>query len=70
MTPEWLAHGYDAPSKVTEGPRDEPSRLATWVRTHQITAFLVWFFPVAWGIASIPLVAQRTLALDLPLAGL
>jgi membrane protease YdiL (CAAX protease family) len=70
MTLGRLAHGHDEPSTrltETDGPRVDRNRVATWVRTHQITAFLVWFFPVAWGIASIPLVAQRTLALDLPL---
>src|SRR6266568_4646878 len=66
MSPEQVAHG-----DVTDGPRRDRardgSRVATWIRSHQITAFLVWFFPVAWGIASIPLVAQRALGLVLPL---
>jgi membrane protease YdiL (CAAX protease family) len=35
------------------------------VRKHPIAAFLVWFFPVGWAIAFIPLIAKRTLNFDL-----
>ncbi len=40
--------------------------MKTWVRTHQLTAFLLWFFPIGWAIASIPLVAQRVSSVDVP----
>jgi uncharacterized protein len=43
------------------------NRLLQYARQHPLLAFLVWFFPVAWAIAFIPFIAQRTIGLDLPL---
>jgi membrane protease YdiL (CAAX protease family) len=40
--------------------------MKNWVRTHQLTAFLLWFFTIGWGIAFIPLVAQRVARVDVP----
>src|SRR5215210_7618461 len=41
--------------------------MKNWVRTHQLTAFLLWFFPIGWGIAFIPLVAQRVSGANVPI---
>jgi membrane protease YdiL (CAAX protease family) len=40
--------------------------VATWVRAHPIAAFLLWFFPVAWTLAFIPVVAKGILGVELP----
>jgi membrane protease YdiL (CAAX protease family) len=40
--------------------------MQNWVRTHQLTAFLAWFFTIGWGIAFIPLVVQRVSNVDVP----
>lgn len=37
------------------------------VRRHPVAAFLVWFYPVAWAIAFIPMVARNTLGAELPM---
>ena len=39
--------------------------MTNWVRAHHLTAFLIWFFVVGWGIAFGPLVAQRLLNVEL-----
>jgi membrane protease YdiL (CAAX protease family) len=38
-----------------------------WVRAHPIVAFCLWFFPVAWTIALLPLVIERPFGVELPL---
>jgi membrane protease YdiL (CAAX protease family) len=38
-----------------------------WVRAHPIGAFCVWFFPVAWAIALLPLVVPRPIGIEVPL---
>src|ERR1043166_2487541 len=40
--------------------------MQNWVRTHQLTAFLLWFFTIGWAIAFIPLVAQRVSNVEVP----
>ena len=40
--------------------------MQNWVRTHQLTAFLLWFFTIGWGIAFIPLVLQRLWNVEVP----
>jgi membrane protease YdiL (CAAX protease family) len=41
--------------------------IKAWVRAHPIGAFMVWFFPVAWAIALLPLAAPRPFGVELPL---
>ena len=41
--------------------------IKTWVRAHPIGAFCVWFFPVAWAIALLPLVVPRPFGVEVPL---
>jgi membrane protease YdiL (CAAX protease family) len=43
--------------------------MQNWVRTHQLTAFLLWFFTIGWGIAFIPLVVQRVSNVEVPVEG-
>jgi hypothetical protein len=37
------------------------------VRAHPIGAFCVWFFPVAWTIAMLPVLLPRPFGVDIPL---
>jgi uncharacterized protein len=41
--------------------------VGAWVRAHPIGAFCVWFFPVAWTIAMLPVLFPRPFGLDIPL---
>src|SRR4051812_48376465 len=41
--------------------------IAAWVRAHPIGAFCIWFFPVAWTIAMLPMLAPQPFGLDVPL---
>jgi uncharacterized protein len=41
--------------------------ITTWVRAHPIGAFCVWFFPVGWAIALLPLVSPRPFGVEVPL---
>jgi uncharacterized protein len=41
--------------------------IKTWVRAHPIGALCVWFFPVAWAIALLPLVSPRPFGVEVPL---
>jgi membrane protease YdiL (CAAX protease family) len=41
--------------------------IKAWVRAHPIGAFCVWFFPVAWAIALLPLVFPRPFGVEVPL---
>jgi uncharacterized protein len=43
----------------------ETMNIAELVRKHPIAAFLAWFFPVGWAIAFIPLIARRTMDVEL-----
>jgi membrane protease YdiL (CAAX protease family) len=44
-----------------------PGPIKTWVRAHPIGAFCVWFFPVAWAIALLPLVFPHPFGVEVPL---
>jgi hypothetical protein len=46
---------------------ESSSLIKAWVRAHPIGAFCVWFFPVAWAIALLPLVVQRPFGVEAPL---
>jgi len=40
--------------------------IAKWARAHPIIALFVWFFPVAWAIASVPLFVERPFGVEVP----
>src|SRR5215813_12365906 len=44
--------------------------ISAWVRAHPIAAYIVWFYPVAWAIALLPLAGARPFGLELALAAL
>src|SRR5262245_20345078 len=46
---------------------DSSGTLVAWVRAHPVISLLVWFYPVGWLIAFIPLVAKNALNVDLSL---
>ena len=41
--------------------------ICAWVRAHPIAAYIVWFYPVAWAIALLPLAGARPFGVELPL---
>src|SRR5438477_167949 len=41
--------------------------ISAWVRAHPIGAFCIWFFPVAWTIAMLPVLSPRPFGMDIPL---
>ena len=58
------------PIAFTENPAitasRDGSRVVSWVRAHPIVALCVWFYPVAWAIALLPLVVQRPFSVEVP----
>jgi len=68
METQPVALGEDPGGRpATDAARREGGRVAVWIRTHPIAAFCAWFFPVAWAIALLPLVAPRPFGVELPL---
>src|SRR5262245_18456456 len=41
--------------------------ISAWVRAHPIAAYIVWFYPVAWAIALLPLAGARPFGVEQPL---
>ncbi len=68
MTTQQRALGEDPGDRpATESLRRDPGPVTRWVCAHPIGAFCVWFFPVAWAIALLPLLSPRPFGVELPL---